>query len=449
MRKKNLYDDIKFEKGKYLFYKKEYSFDYLKEKIDYLAKSISSFKKGVVAINAKDKLDFIIKFYALNKSGFKIFLSESNSLENLKKEKIEINYIFKNKKLTKYKKIKKKINNNVSIILKTSGSTDFSKYVFLKNENITFIATEMNSQIFEKKKKYNELIFAPIDHAFGFGRLHALIMSSHSLTLTNNMNLNNLYNIYNSFNCNCVSLPSKLLMVIIDLNFKKFLKKLPKMHHIHTSTGYFPLKYRKKVLSLKTNLFINYGMTEAMRSTFLNCKKYQNKIHTEGKPFKGVKIKIKKSQYQNGDIFIKGKNLALEYSDKSLWKSKIIDGWFKTGDLGYIDKNGFLIFCGRNQDNVSFNGINYDLGQIEKNLKTEFKITNLKILNDSGKINNFESKLYLFLDKKTDFRKIYYYLKKNNIHFSFEKIIVSKEFNYTKTGKLQKKDFIKLINEKK
>ena len=158
--------------------------------------------------------------------------------------------------------------------------------MFLKNENITFIASEMNSQIFEKKKEYNELIFAPVNHAFGFGRLHALIMSKHSLTLSDDMNLNNLNNTLNFFKCNCLSIPSKLLMTIFDLNFKDFLQKLPQMYHIHTSTGYFPLKYRKKVLSFKTNLFINYGMTEAMRSTFLDCKKYKHKIHTEGKPFK-------------------------------------------------------------------------------------------------------------------------------------------------------------------
>ena len=112
-RKKNLYDDIKFNKEKYLFYKKKYSFDYLREKIDYLAKSISNLKKGVVVLNTRNKLDFIIKFYALNKSGFKVFLSESSSIKNLRKENIEINYFFKKNKLVEYKKIKKKLNNNV------------------------------------------------------------------------------------------------------------------------------------------------------------------------------------------------------------------------------------------------------------------------------------------------------------------------------------------------
>ena len=80
-RKKNLYDDIKFNKEKYLFYKKKYSFDYLREKIDYLAKSISNLKKGVVVLNTRNKLDFIIKFYALNKSVLKFFYQSQTQLK--------------------------------------------------------------------------------------------------------------------------------------------------------------------------------------------------------------------------------------------------------------------------------------------------------------------------------------------------------------------------------
>ena len=72
--------------------------------------------------------------------------------------------------------------------------------------------------------------------------------------------------------------------------FKKITKDIK---YIQISSGFFPLNLRKKLLALGINLYINYGMTEAMRLTFLNCRKYKNKIATEGKPFKGIKLKLK------------------------------------------------------------------------------------------------------------------------------------------------------------
>ena len=56
-----------------------------------------------------------------------------------------------------------------------------------------------------------------------------------------------------------------------------------------------PVFLRKKLIqkNKKMKLIINYGLTEAMRATFLNSKKKPNKITTEGKPIDEVKIKIK------------------------------------------------------------------------------------------------------------------------------------------------------------
>ena len=107
-------------------------------------------------------------------------------------------------------------------------------------------------------------------------------------------------------------------------------------------------------------------MTEAMRSTFLNCKKYPTKIHTEGKPFRGVSIKTKN---KTSEILIKGNNLAISYLDKNSWKSNIENGWFKTGDIGELDKQNFLTFKGRNIDNININGLNYSLNTIENLIK--------------------------------------------------------------------------------
>ena len=152
-----------------------------------------------------------------------------------------------------------------------------------------------------------------------------------------------------------------------------------------------------------------------------------------------------------GKVLVKGKNLALGYSDSKLWKSQLIKGWFKTGDLGLLDKSGFFVFHGRDIDNINVNGINYDLKIIEENIKNYFNIPNIKIINLSSKINDFDPKLYLFLNKKLKSQSIYSYLRRKNINIAFQDIFITNKFIINKTGKIDVNNLMKKIkiNEKK
>ena len=54
-----------------------------------------------------------------------------------------------------------------------------------------------------------------------------------------------------------------------------------------------------------------------------------------------------------GEITAKGPNVMLGYyNDKALTDTVIKDNWFHTGDLGYIDKDGFLFITGRKKDMI-------------------------------------------------------------------------------------------------
>ena len=208
---------------------------------------------------------------------------------------------------------------------------------------------------------------------------------------------------------------------------------------------------RKKLLNKGTNLFINYGMTEAMRSTFLDCKKYPKKIHTEGKPFSGALIKIYKKNKKDkiGQIFLKGKHLARGYSEAKLWKLNFDGKWFKTTDLGYLDKDNFLIFHGRNNNTININGVNYFLDDIENLLKKKFKNIKYKILNISNSKNYYNSELYLFVEKLIDMSQIQKILKQKKINITFRKQILIKNFKFEKTGKLNIKNLINLVKNDK
>ena len=133
----NLFKEINLSKSKYIFYKKKYNTYDIYRKIIQLSKKIENKKKGVVSLYSKNKIDFIIKFYALCKSGFEIYLNDNNNKKNILKERINIHYYFKNNNLIKLNSLKSNFVNNKLIILKTSGSTNLNKYVYLTQKNIS------------------------------------------------------------------------------------------------------------------------------------------------------------------------------------------------------------------------------------------------------------------------------------------------------------------------
>ena len=81
--------------------------------------------------------------------------------------------------------------------------------------------------------------------------------------------------------------------------------------------------------------------------------------------------------------------MALGYTNSIEWHKKINGGYFETGDVGTLDKDNFLIFSGRDEDKINFNGKIFSKTDIEKKISSNLNL-NVKILikkkNDDQKI---------------------------------------------------------------
>ncbi len=91
-----------------------------------------------------------------------------------------------------------------------------------------------------------------------------------------------------------------------------------------------------------------YGLTEC--SPILALNRLDNfKDNAAGIPLPNVEITINNPDNEGiGEIWAKGPNVMSGYYKNELQtKAAFEDGWFKTGDIGYIDNDGFLHICGR------------------------------------------------------------------------------------------------------
>ena len=94
-------------------------------------------------------------------------------------------------------------------------------------------------------------------------------------------------------------------------------------------------------------LIQGYGLTET--SPVLSAENDENiRIGSIGKAIPGVDIKIDSPDESGvGEIIAKGPNIMLGYRGE---ESPIVNGYFHTGDLGYIDKDGFIFINGRKKN---------------------------------------------------------------------------------------------------
>lgn len=98
-------------------------------------------------------------------------------------------------------------------------------------------------------------------------------------------------------------------------------------------------------------VIIGYGLTECSPIVICNSDR-ERTTDSVGKPVKGVEAKIKnKDENGIGEIYVKGPMVMLGYYNNEAETKKVIsDGWFKTGDLGYKDRQGNYHLTGRSKN---------------------------------------------------------------------------------------------------
>lgn len=126
-------------------------------------------------------------------------------------------------------------------------------------------------------------------------------------------------------------------------------------------------KAGKWVQDIGINFLQGYGLTETSPIAALTPD-YEPKLGSAGKALVCSELKIKNpNENGEGEVLIKSSTLMLGYyENEEATKEAIQDGWFYSGDIGYLDKDGFLFITGRSKNViVTQNGKNIYPEEIE------------------------------------------------------------------------------------
>jgi long-chain acyl-CoA synthetase len=125
-----------------------------------------------------------------------------------------------------------------------------------------------------------------------------------------------------------------------------------------------------------------YGLTETSPVIAVNTPK-AHRLGTVGKPLPNVEVKIA----DDGEVLVRGPSIFKGYWNRPEGTSDVfVDGWFKTGDIGHLDSEGFLSITDRKKDLIKTSGGKFIAPQpIESSLKLNPLIGTAVVLGDRRK----------------------------------------------------------------
>ena len=149
---------------------------------------------------------------------------------------------------------------------------------------------------------------------------------------------------------------------------------------------------------------VGYGLTETaplLAGTNINL---QPKFRSTGPAFYGVELKIKDPDpiTKEGEIMASSPSVMLGYyKDKEKTDEVLKDGWFLTGDLGYIDEDGYLFIRGRSKNVIiGSDGKNIYPEQLESIINQDEAVLDSLVLEQNSKLVARVHLNYELLDKR-------------------------------------------------
>jgi long-chain acyl-CoA synthetase len=119
-------------------------------------------------------------------------------------------------------------------------------------------------------------------------------------------------------------------------------------------------------------MYVAYGLSEACAGVATEREGMPRKLGSTGMPIQGVLVKIVDDAGSElprgaiGEVCAKGPNVSPGYYENAAATAEAFrDGWLHTGDLGYLDDDGYLFIVDRKKDLIIRGGLNVYPGDIE------------------------------------------------------------------------------------
>ena len=264
--------------------------------------------------------------------------------------------------------------NDGCFLLFTSGTSNKPKIVQLSHRNVLH-AAESYRRAYKLTEHDSSIISVPIFYVTGLiGLLTTFLLIGGSLHLFQRFDAQQTLSCVSKNQLTFLHISPTVLTKLLDQ--EKNYQQLPSLRIIACGSSYLPngTVYKFKGWLSSCSLQPVFGMTETSSPALIMPIDVltNNKLGSVGLPIAGLEVKIVdvngtlvSQPTQEGNLYIRGTNVINSYYLSENSNDFFDGGWLNTGDIAYVDDQGFYYICGRAKDLIIRGGENILPSEIE------------------------------------------------------------------------------------
>ncbi len=340
---------------------------------------------------------------------------------------------------------------DVAVILFTSGSTAKPKGVMLTHGNLIYNTNSIIQYLKLSEGDRIEVVL-PFYYCYGTSLLHTHFRVGGSLVINNRfMFPETVLQHINNYKCTgFAGVPStfQILLKISDIKNRKF----PSLRYITQAGGRMANIFIEELFeTLKgVDIYIMYGQTEATaRLSYLPPYLLKEKMGSIGKGIPGTQLKVLNKEgipvkpKEVGEIVAQGGNIMKGYfNDEEETKKVLKNGYLYTGDIGTVDEDGYIYILSREKNIIKSGGNRISPKEVEDIILQMAEIVECAVVGVEDDILGESVKAFVVLkDDNLNVNSIIEYCKSRLPNYKVPKYVeVLKTLPKNSSGKVMLKE---------